>query len=98
MKRTILVLSLFAASMASAQVAEELVPAKTNNFQDEFVNHLNTAPQNALIEGSEIATITYGTVNVGKSFYDLQTNTFVISFLRRNKDVKRFTLNVGHFE
>ena len=32
MKRTILVLSLFAASMASAQVAEELVPAKTNNF------------------------------------------------------------------
>lgn len=77
MKRTVLVLSLFAASMASAQLAEELVPVKTNNHQEEFVNHLNTPKGAIMMPGSDIATINYNSVTVGKSFYDLQTNASV---------------------
>ena len=70
MKRTVLVLSLFAASMASAQVAEELVPQKTNNLQDDFVNYLNTQPQTFIMNGSEVSTINYATIKIGTSFYD----------------------------
>jgi hypothetical protein len=77
MKRTVLVLSLFAASMASAQVAEELVPQKTNNLQDDFVNYLNTQPQTFIMNGSEVSTINYATIKIGTSFYDLQTNASV---------------------
>jgi len=77
MKRTVLVLSLFATSMVSAQIAEEPVEIKTNDHQDEFVNHLNTPPQTLSINSSEVATITYASVNIGKSFYDLQTNASV---------------------
>lgn len=77
MKRTILVLSLFAASFASAQVAEEPVPLTTNNFQDDFINYLNTKPQTLALNGSEVSTINYNHVTVGKSFYDLQTNASI---------------------